>query len=119
MATLKQARSPASETSAAPSTTEPCTFAQRTRSGKTRSVRRFARPWSVAVSASVSAKSGSAIDWARSCHDHGATTRQTTVARRVIRTDAPRTRDATIVIASAVLDHERVEEEREPEPAGR
>ena len=55
------------------------------------------------MAASVSAKSGSATDWARSCHDHGATARQTIAARSVIREDAPRTRDVITVTASAPL----------------
>ena len=115
----EQRRRAASETMSAPRTTEPWTFAQSTSVGKTRSVRRAARRWSVETSASVSAKSGSAIDWARSCHDHGATTRQTIAATSVIRDDAPRTREATIVIASAVLTMSAWKTTASPSPPAR
>src|SRR3954454_9092428 len=98
-----RAKTAASETTNAPRTTDPCAFAQTRSAGKTSRVRRLARPSSVETSARVSAKRGSAIDWARNCHDHGATARHTIAARSVIRDEAPRTREAIMVIESAKL----------------
>ena len=83
-----------SATIAAPTTTEPCTFAHTTSSGKTRNVRRRSRSRSDASSASVATKSGSANACARSVHDQGATSRQTATTSSVLRAVAPRWRAA-------------------------
>ena len=81
-----------------PSTTEPCTFAQSTSSGKTRSVRRFARSLVRCGEREGEREErernrlGTQLPRPRSDDEAD------TVARSVIRTDAPRTREATIAM---------------------